>query len=137
MGKMNKPQLARGWYCGVKNEQNVVAYMREQQNLKTGYLVLVNVGLEATSFDLATVQSASITCENADNVWADSDSSCTGGTVTLSAQGYTMLEYPVGTYQSDWQLANLAESQQTCYISRPVKLSSGIEYKVASDYWTG
>merc|ERR1712066_931333 len=106
-------------------------------NLKTGYLVLVNVGLSATSFDLGTVKSSSVTCENADIIWTDTDSSCSGTTVSLSAQGYTMLEYSVGGYMSDWQLANLEKDQQTCYISRPVKLSSGIEYKVASDYWTG
>merc|ERR1712071_125985 len=144
-------QLYRGWYCRHDDFMKmgyvpgsgfgIYAFTREQPNLETGFLILINVKNSEIRVDLAKAgqKEAKITCGNI--MKKDADTVCSDNTLTLTGHGFVIATYSVkqqfaGWYQFEYK-RTLEKQYQNCFVSRPVERRGDLEFKVKKNYWTG
>ena len=125
--RLENPQIGRGWYCYREAlNDKTVTYTREQPDLKTGFLVMINMkeeslDLNGVSEDFMKNWDIDMNCDNL-KLW-DNDSSC----MSLSSQGFMIFEYDIPKVENRYQHQKNGDE---CYVSREVRVSGGIEYKV-------
>ena len=126
--RLENQQIRRGWYCYREAVAgSVVSYTREQADLKTGFLVMINVkeeelDLSGVVADFADKWDIDMGCDNL-RYW-DSDSVCG----VLSGQGFMIFEYDISKKGAERYQNQKDDSE--CYVSREVRVASGIDYKI-------